>query len=170
MVAEFLRSVVPQGEFETYIRKRFDASNVEVGAIHRALFKLGSTMIMTTNYDLLLEKAYAQRFAEPPQRFGLPYIDHLAHVLKFHTSEIEKPIVFHLHGSSDDPSNIVFTEMDYRRAYRDPRYRLILTTTFLTKVVLILGFSFTDPDLTELIGSLRFLLRGGSPDYPSSPQ
>jgi hypothetical protein len=165
MVAEFLRSALPQAEFELYVRKRFDTLNMEVGMIHHALFKLRCPLIITTNYDLLLEKAYAQKFAEYPRVSSYPHIDHVAYVLKFHATEEEKPILFHLHGTSADPANIVFGEMDYRTLYRDARYRLVLTTTFLTKVVLMLGFSFTDPDLTELIGSLRHLLRGASPDY-----
>jgi hypothetical protein len=154
MAAQALKNVIPEDQLDVYIRRRFDTSNVEVGAIHRALFKLKSPLILTTNYDQLLEKAYAQEFTELPHSSTHSPYNQVAHVLKYRI-DLDKPILFHLHGSAERPSDIVFTEMDYRRVYGDARYRMMLSTIFLTKVVLMLGFSFTDPDLMRLVGDLR---------------
>ncbi len=172
MAAQALKNVIPEDELDLYIRKRFDTSNVEVGDIHRALFKLGSPLIMTTNYDQLLEKAYAQEYGDTANWYTHTHAPHVQQFLKSHHHGHTKPMIFKIHGTAEQPSEIVFAEMDYRRLiYGQPGYRAIISAVFVTKVVLMLGFSFSDPELTVITESLReWLTKRTSPDYIVLPR
>jgi len=57
--------------------------------------------------------------------------------------------------------------MDYRKLiYHQPGYRAVLSAVFVTKVVLMLGFSYSDPELALLNESLREYFDDRSmPDY-----
>src|SRR5437870_4863374 len=61
IAAQALRDSIDAVKFEHYIRNRFQR-NVKPGRIHCSLLKLRAPVIMTTNYDLLLEAAYVQMF------------------------------------------------------------------------------------------------------------
>ena len=73
------------------------------------------------------------------------------------------PIV-KLHGSVDQPDEVVFTRQDYRRRlYASPAYSTFLRAIMSTTTVLYLGFSFSDAYLNELRSEILALLdhRGG---------
>jgi hypothetical protein len=172
MAAQALKNVIPEDQLDVYIRKRFDTSNVEVGAIHRALFKLKSPLILTTNYDQLLEKAYALEFGDTATWYTHKHAPHVQQYLKSHHHGHTKPMIFKIHGTAERPSEIIFAEMDYRKLiYGQPGYRAIISAVFVTKVVLMLGFSFSDPELTVIAESLReWLEKRTSPDYILLPK
>jgi hypothetical protein len=77
-----------------------------------------------------------------------------------------------LHGSAASPSEAILGEIDYRNLfYREPGYRAVLSAVFITKVVLMVGFSFADPELTVLTESIRDSLKyRTSPDYIVLPK
>ena len=81
-------------------------------------------------------------------------------------------MIFKIHGSADHPHEACFHREDYRQLrYREPGYRIVLTAIFVTKVVLMLGFSFSDPEISLLTESLRESLdRRGGPDYIVLPK
>jgi hypothetical protein len=66
--------------------------------------------------------------------------------------EQESPLIFKIHGTVLEPRNIVLTEDDYHKLiYRQILYRSALRSIFMTKVILMLGFSFSDADVREVI-------------------
>jgi hypothetical protein len=172
MAAQALKSVIPKDVLNLYIKVRFDAGNVEVSAIHRALFKLGSPLIMTTNYDQLLEKAYTEEFGDIATCCTYKDAHLVQQYLKSYPQRHPKPIIFKIHGTAERPDEVVFAEMDYRKLiYQQPGYRAILSAVFVTKVVLMLGFSSSDAELTLITESLReYMFAKTNRDYVLLPK
>ena len=71
-----------------------------------------------------------------------------------------------------EPEGIILSERDYRQLiYRQPGYRLVLSAIFLTQVVLMVGFSFADPELRFMLEEMRESLKNRSyPDYIYLPR
>jgi hypothetical protein len=167
MAAQHLRSTLPQETMDDVFESRFMPPDAKPSPIHRSIIKLQSPLIITTNYDLLLEDAYAQEYRRTPQRLTYKDSSKIQKVLQSHRLWQDRSSIFKIHGSADSPSNAILSEIDYRNLlYREPGYRLVLSAVFVTKVVLMLGFSFDDPELRLLMESLRDSLKYRShPDY-----
>jgi SIR2-like protein len=170
MVAEALRTSFPLDEYETILESIFDPTNVRPAEIHRMLFKLRPPLIMTTNYDTLLEDAYAMEY----QQAATVYTYRDAPVVQRHLQMsriMHRPVIFKIHGSIDEPAEIILSERDYRKLlYQNPGYRSVLSAIFITHVVVTLGFSFKDRELLLLLESLRDSLKHrSSPDFVFLP-
>ncbi|MFQ5629427.1 MAG: SIR2 family protein [bacterium] len=172
MAAEALRYSLPGDEYESILEEKFDPPDVHPAEVHKALFRLNPPMILTTNYDRLLEDAYAEEFKRSVK--VLTYRDAVTAQRFLQSGRVNgnRPIVFKIHGTIDEPEGIVLSERDYRHlVYRQPGYRLVLSAIFLTKVILMLGFSFADPELRLLLEGLRESLKNRShPDYIFLPK
>jgi hypothetical protein len=68
MAAQALRAEMPQDALEQIIVDRFSPPDAKPGEVHRWLFKLQSDIVITTNYDKLLEDAFATSVQEGPLR------------------------------------------------------------------------------------------------------
>jgi NAD-dependent SIR2 family protein deacetylase len=66
--------------------------------------------------------------------------------------------VFKLHGSINNYGSIIASEEDYKRCYRTLQNGLIgsyLKMVLATKIVLFIGYSFTDEDFMKIYGFLK---------------
>ena len=151
---------------------RFKPPHAKPGPIHERLFKLHPPLILTTNYDTLLEDAYSQAFGGRIEVYTFKDAPQVEWFLKSQGQSIERPLIFKIHGCVTRPAETVIAKMDYRGLrYRHPGYRIVLSAIFVTKVVLMLGFSFSDPEILVLTESLReSLKRRSSPDYIVLPK
>lgn len=171
MVAEALRDRFSSDEYQTILEDKFNPIWAQPVEIHKELFHLHPPLILTTNYDRLLEDAYAAEYGRAVP--VLTYRDAPQAQRYLQSSRLlERPIVLKIHGTIDDPADIVLSERDYRELiYRQPGYRLFLSAIFLTHIVLMLGFSFADRELMLLLESLRESLKHQShPDYIFIPK
>lgn len=167
MAAQALKEEIEEGKLERFIERRFTSTGAEPGPIHHALFKLRPHLIMTTNYDQLLEDAYAKEFGTQVSPVTPKNSHKVQQVLKGYRQWIDRPIIFKIHGTATEPEEIVFAEKDYRTLlYSKPGYRAVLSAVFVTKIVLMLGFSFSDPEISTVLQTLREGFRErSSPDY-----
>jgi hypothetical protein len=55
MAAEALRQRMPPDEYQAFLAQQFHPSNVKPAKVHKALFRLHPPLLLTTNYDHLLE-------------------------------------------------------------------------------------------------------------------
>ena len=171
MVAEALRFNLPTDEYTSLLKEAFNPGGTEPTDVHKALFRLRAPLILTTNYDLLLEDAYASVYGKAANVYtyrGSATVQQSLQVLQL----TNRPIIFKLHGSIDEPSEIILTEQDYRKLiYHETGYRTVLSAVFVTHVVLMLGFSFADRELTLMLETLRYALKNqSSPDYIFLPE
>ena len=172
MAAQALKSTLPLDVIDEIFARRFMPSDAKPGPIHRSIFKLQPSLIITTNYDMLLEDTYAEKYLQAPPHLTYKDSPKIQRLMQSHRLWQDRPSIFKIHGSATDASDAILSEKDYRDLlYREPGYRLVLSAVFVTKVVLMLGFSFDDPELRLMLESVRDSLKyRSSPDYIVLPR
>jgi hypothetical protein len=124
----------------------------------RILARLPIRHVWTTNYDTLAEVAWAQ------ERKLLDVKSRNADL------GIDKPwahsILYKMHGSVDHPAEVVIAKDDYELYRRErPGFLQVLTGQLVTKQLLFLGFSFTDPNIGHLFASIRESFKEDGPEH-----
>ena len=105
----------------------------------------------TTNYDDFLERSFAQQ--------GRPY--RVVAVEAHMSGDGTEAEIIKFHGDLNHPDQIVLTESEYenRLSLRSPLdYRLM--ADLLGRVVLFVGYSFSDPNVSYLFRLFTSQLRG----------
>ena len=165
MAAEHLSSVYPGDAWLTFLEDKFRSTGIAASEAHMSLWKLEPSLVITTNYDQLIENSYAKQFGEVPTVMTYRQADVMQRAIQAGRLSQTPPMIFKIHGSIDVPSEVVLTERQYRDLiYRQPGYRLVLSTLFMARVVLMVGFSVDDPELLLLLENHRDALK-----YQSSP-
>ena len=130
---------------------------------HELIARLPVDTIWTTNYDKLLERAYARANKKCD-------VKHTASQLTSRKSHCDV-VLFKMHGDVDDPQNAILTKDDYE-CYETEHgaFTVQLLADLISKRFLFLGFSFTDPNIDYTFNRLRRLLNprksvGGKEHY-----
>ena len=108
---------------------------------------LRKVRVVTTNFDNLFEKAASSQFNLQPKLFQSPALP-LGNRFRG---------IVHLHGSVDEPEQMVLTARDFGRAYlteSDGWARRFLIDLFSNYTVLFVGYSHSDTIMTYLTPSL----------------
>lgn len=130
-------------------------------AILRLFTKPGTLRVVTTNFDLLFERAARGVLETCPPSFSAPAIPL--------GTQFEG--IVHLHGDVNRPENMVLTDADFGRAYLAVRWApQFLTALFNTFPVLFIGYSHNDVVMKYLAraltasGKKRFVLAASDED------
>lgn len=130
---------------KSYIKDNFNVTSNNNFEIHKKIIEL-TGQVITTNYDNAFERASNNSITPSI------YTD------QFNINEIgrnNKPYIFKLHGSFNEPSNCIIFEEDYVKLYNSNNGAVEkLKTIFSEKTILFLGFSFNDPDINLIFDSL----------------
>ncbi|WP_182357224.1 SIR2 family protein [Tomitella gaofuii] len=131
------------------------STRFQPGRPHQALLSLDARIIVTTNYDKVLERLFSD---------GYTYLtyksDNIAESIRTGRS-----IVLKLHGSTDDPKGMVLTRLDFSILRRNGEQALkVLEALTLTRTVLFLGYGLDDPDL-HLIMENQMRAAGSAPGH-----
>lgn len=117
--------------------------SLEPGETHKAFCNLPFELLVTTNFEFLLEKGY-----NLVKKTCRPIIDEdqLSITTKKQVVDLLK-----LHGDINHPNRLVITEDDYDRfltAY--PMLSTFLTNLLITKTPLFIGYSLDDNDFRQI--------------------
>jgi hypothetical protein len=150
-----------QAAFDKQRPRQADLSAVE------ALWRLAPRLVITTNYESVLEWTYERK----------------EELIKIHNddpallNEIDQPsrskvpMIWHLHGSIKRPDTLILTESQYKRLYgsegeqiRQYRYALTkLQVLMAQRPLLFVGFSLKDPFVKQQIRKVLALTSHNSP-------
>ena len=120
MAGEALRTDLPSDVFQTVLEEQFNPKWAKPTLVHRALFRLRPPMILTTNYDALLEDAYAVEYQKSAAVLTSRNVTEVQLALLSDRLP-DYPIIFKIHGSIRDYDTIILSERDYRDLlYRNP--------------------------------------------------
>ena len=123
--------------------------------LHRNLLRLfsnpSSLRVVTTNFDLLFEKAAEEMLDGEPAVYTAPALPIGSNFIG----------IVHIHGSLDRESDLVLTDQDFGRAYLTEGWaRRFLVGLFRSYTVLFVGYSLNDTVMRYLA---RALPPGGAP-------
>lgn len=125
------------------IRGALHSDKARPGRAHRSFTSLPFDTVYTTNFDLLLEDAYAEALKPFRSLVGEAQ-------LPFHAGQIASNVV-KMHGDLRHEEHIVITQQDYE-AFMD-RYPVVathLSAMLITRTPLFVGYSLSDPDFDNI--------------------
>lgn len=139
----------------------------EPSPLHNALLDLDQRIIITTNFDKILEAALMNRATVVHYPTVLTKID----ASVFRILRDDKNYIIKVHGTIDDRSSLVFTKSEYlERAYDNWAYERLLTILLLTHTFLFVGFSMTDPAVSLAVELYAHRYQDSRPHYIILPE
>lgn len=125
---------------------------------HHILASLPIRTFWTTNYDGLIESALRtarKRVDVKHSDSNLPY-----------SMRQRDAVVYKMHGDVSQPDDAVVTRDDYEAyATKRPLMESALQGSLISNTFLFLGFSFSDPNLSYVLGRIRVLLGANRRDH-----
>ena len=144
-LAQLVRETCDEKAYYASVRKHLLQNITCPNAIHDAILELDPNCIITTNYDALLEEATLRK----NQQFWVVSKD--SDLPQNHGERL----LVKMHGDLDN-ENIVLTENDYYDYSRNfPLIRSFVVSQFVSKVVLFIGFSFSDINLRYILREVQ---------------
>ena len=135
---------------------------------HRVLASLGLPIYITTNFDDFMTRALSRQERKPRrevcQWHRARRRQRVPRFPKDYEPTRENPLVFHLHGTLDEPIGMVLTEDDYLDflIYVDALIPPCVEQAFSDSCILFLGYSLNDMSLKVLFRKLAsYHSRGG---------
>ena len=163
ILAQLLKSELGKA-FDNYIIQRFADPASKPNKIHENIVDSKWQVLVTTNYDRLIEKAFAQKLGARGDIPVFTYQDAPRVASCFRRGE---QFVLKAHGDAREaPDYIILTESDYRKlVHAQIGYQTILQAIFTTTSFLFLGCSLSDPDLRLLLSFLHSAFHGDTPRH-----
>lgn len=140
LVADNLAGMLGESWVQEQAAALYASSDLTPTPALRALAKVSSGLILTTNYDLAIEGA-AAAIGRPVRSLTLGEFD-LA--LKPTGDEL---LVLHLHGVADRPDTIVLTGSSYERIRTDDKAQLLLRSLGLTRLFVFIGHRLSSQEV-----------------------
>lgn len=156
---QVIKNTSDRGEYCKFVKDSFgsDASNpyMEKPA-HEIIKQLNCKIVITTNFDKIYESCCSEEgYVTHSYDKPIPIVG---------TIKSTDSLIIKAHGTIDDIDGIIFTAQDYySKQEKYPEFYEILSSLFLTKTVLFLGYSLNDPDINLV---LQFLHKTASPSAP----
>lgn len=123
-------------------------NEVVPGEVHQSFAQLPFDIIVTTNVDFLIEQAYREQ-----RRPCLPLLGESQLTIQ---RRPEATYLLKFHGDLNHPDSLVVTEDDYDGfLQRHPVLTTFLSSLFLDREPVLIGYSLDDPDLREILTLLR---------------
>lgn len=147
-IAQLYKDARGEKEYMDKVKEILKYNKVAPNAIHKSILDLKPCHIITTNYDNLIE----QEIEKESKQFDIIKGDVDMPNMSYPNSLIK------MHGDFDR-NNIVLTESDYYNYARNfPLIRSFVLSLFASKLVVFIGFSFSDLNLKMILNDLHFVL------------
>jgi hypothetical protein len=135
-------------ELTDKVRDALKYKKLHYNLLHESIFQLNPEHIITTNFDDLLEqviKAKAHPFSVIKKDEQFPYAQNTRLLVK-------------IHGDLEE-GNVVIKEEDYLEYPKNhPLFESFIKGVFANKVVLFIGYSFSDINLKIILSTVRNIL------------
>lgn len=119
---------------------------------HGILARLPIGTFWTTNYDRMIETALEAAGKVVDVKHS---VDHLKK-----TQRGRSAVLYKMHGDVGAPEEAVLTKDDYEGYFRDREpFVTALSGDLVSKTMLFIGFSFTDPNIDYVMSRVRVVLR-----------
>jgi hypothetical protein len=159
-VADHCKDALGPGGYTQLLAERLGDGGRQVPEAHRLAVRLPFAAFITTNYDKLLERAYAEVHGGLPRTLTNRDTEALGRLL-FDRA----PFILKAHGDLDKPDSLVFTSRDYRDLiHGNAAFNAAFSAILQTHSVLFAGYSLADPDFNLLMDRQLLTFRGFAPE------
>lgn len=151
MACELLRKAIGTDDFNKFLKKEFQTPQYHEADIHKYIFELDSKIVITPNFDKIYD-VYAQKMT-----YGKVVIKNYTDKGIIDCIRNSERFVLKIHGSIDNPDNLIFSQADYAHARNNYfNFYQILNSLLLTQTFLFLGAGLNDPDIKLLLENYAF--------------
>jgi len=134
--------------------------------LHKALVSLDQRILVTTNFDTLLEDAWISLNSGNPVKTHHPVSISCIDASAFKMLRDDNDYIVKLHGDINDIDSIVFDTSTYQRnAYGNTYYKELLHSLLLTHTFLFVGFSMADPAISLMVEMFAHRFPDTRPHY-----
>ena len=148
--------------YSRYMEHIFQGSANAPTTNHSYIVRTKVSLIITLNYDDLLEKAYIHEHHKYPNVFIYSQSKEAAN-----NYWKNRFFILKAHGDAQrDIETLILSQRDYRKVlYKETGYRSLLQTIFTTKSIFFVGVSMNDPEFNQLLDYLHDSYHGGGPTH-----
>ncbi len=164
--AQILADCLGSADFGMYVRRELEEPKFCAGDLHKTVIAIDPKIVVTTNYDQILESLATSGSAAEGYNVCRYYDSHLVNDLRSNRRLIVKA-----HGCTSDPQKIVLTRKQYFTARREcPAFFAALDAIFLTSTLLFIGTGFSgDPDIELMLQNVNISAPSAHPHYAVVP-
>ncbi|MFJ5961863.1 SIR2 family protein [Pseudarthrobacter oxydans] len=160
---ELLKNALDES-WPALLKTSFLTPGYKPAELHKSLHALDTAVVLTPNFDTIFDR-FAQNETNGATVVKNYYDDDVPLVLRRPYRAVLK-----VHGTIDEPSQMVFTRGDYARARnRYQSFFQLIEALFLTHTFLFVGTSINDPDLRLFLENLHHAHPNSPPHYMTSP-
>lgn len=149
--------------FRRVIQRELDDRHLEVPPAIAQLVGVGWSLIVTTNLDRLIARAYLDHHGRPIRTITSLDTHALAAALADSATDAE-PALAQIHGDIDVYPSWRLTQSHYEQLLRDPGYMEALKHLFLRKVFFV-GFGLQDGDFNLILESVAHIYPAGVGEF-----
>jgi len=164
MAAEVIKGNLPEDEYIHQLRHLFtynDADNINL-LTQKKIIQLNPRIIITTNYDRLIEDAYSSLFGKAPNVATYRDTSNLLATIQEHSLSTG-PVIFKAHGDVGSIDSMILSDRDYKRImFDEAMYDNLMSSMFLNSIMLFVGFSLSDREIIAHIEKLRHRFNYGT--------
>ncbi|HEX7186538.1 MAG TPA: SIR2 family protein [Thermoanaerobaculia bacterium] len=159
-IADHCKEKLGEQRYSEILTTRLSGNQGDIPEAHKLISQMPFAAVVTTNYDKLLERAYASTTNGIPKAPTHLDLDTLGPLLFSGSFFILKA-----HGDIDRPGSLILTTRDYREIiHSNPAFNAIFSAILLTKSIFFIGYSLSDPDFRLLLDRQLTLFKGHIPD------
>lgn len=130
------------------VNRLLGVHDAQPGRAHAAFARLGFQNVVTTNFDMLLERAY-----DNISRPCLPLVEEFQLSAR---NPYPGPRLLKLHGDVHHPQRLVLTEADYDQFLQaNPILATSLGALLIDHTAILIGYSLDDPDMRQLLSLIK---------------
>lgn len=160
--AELIKHAVGNDQWVRLLVEEY-SQMAKPSSLQKALIDLDQRLIITTNYDKLLEDAWS---SAKPSANRFPTVVDVVDSESFSLFRSQDYHIVKIHGTIDRTKGLTFSRGDYvQNAFGNIYYQDFLRTCFLTHTVLFVGFSMADPSISLLTELMAFSYPSCRPHY-----
>ena len=161
-VAQYYEMVRTPLLLRRFISSKIKVPDVVPGKVHRTIAALPFHTVLTTNFDTLMEQAFAE-FVGPNGEHKKPamaYYKLRANEETLAPPTIAEPLVYKLHGTVDQSTTMVVTEddvVDFLTCVmlKSPPLPDPVRAIFANQTILFIGYGLKDWNIRVLLRSMR---------------
>jgi hypothetical protein len=176
--AESLYFNLPTLTYQEVLLREFSPRGVKPAKIHQDILRLAAPVILTINYDTLIEDAYAQQATQAADVYTYRQTDFVATMIEDRLARLkarpgdeqlaaDRPLIFKTFGTIRQPFDMILTPRRFRKTFQQERnLPELLSSLFIRNTVILFGFSAMDVELEVLLKKLsEYLDYTAGPDY-----
>ncbi|ONH81178.1 hypothetical protein APZ41_021280 [Roseomonas mucosa] len=162
LACEILQSTLRE-DWQKYVNAEF-GQMAKPSSLHQAIIALDQRIILTTNFDKLIENCWGSSLGESVH---LPTVvtsikNDAFRLFKDHSGKY----LVKIHGTVDAPETLIFSRSEYiKLAFGNTLYSTFIENLLLNYTFIFIGFSMDDPAILSLMEMYALRYKDARPHY-----